>query len=270
MKVMATIASSVLMAVAGCDLTSTNGPGPTIDDTSSKTNDIAKTSVCAVVVGMENSKFAGSCPGAKYDSERMYDLISQYSADVTLLQDSAATKSAIVAAMQRGVAKAGDGLFVLYYSGHGGSEPFPDTGLEETDGSDEFLCPWDTYLRDNEIWSIISKSQGRVYLLFDCCHSRTMFRSPTMTFSTALPVRATWTESGSFSMQCWSGCPDNTYSYGSDTGGKFTNSFLKHFKDGMTYDELWKKMEADTDLRRYEVIQRTLIGKSFGGNFVFR
>ena len=34
-----------------------------------------ETNVYAVVVGMENSKYAGRCDGAGYDAERMYKLL---------------------------------------------------------------------------------------------------------------------------------------------------------------------------------------------------
>lgn len=267
MNNIALLVAALLLSAGGCDFTSNNNGNGQTDST--KTNQTDST-VCAVVVGMENSRFAGSCPGAKYDSDRMYKLISQQVSDVVLLQDATATKSAIVNAMKKGIEKSGTGLFIFYYSGHGGSSPFPDTGIEETDGSDEFLCPYDTYLRDNEIWSIISKSKGRVFIMGDCCHSRTCFRAPKMTLKDAIPLTATWTESGAISMQCWSGCPDDTYSYGSSTGGKFTNTFLKYYKDGITYDSLWKQIEADKELRKFEEVQRTLMGKNFGSNAIFK
>ena len=116
------IASALLLSAAGCDYT--NNPTNTTDTGSVSNQPTAK--VSAVVVGMESSRFAGSCPGAKYDSDRMFKLISQYTSDVVLLQDADATRTAIVNAMKRGVNKAADGLFVFYYSGHGGSQPFPN------------------------------------------------------------------------------------------------------------------------------------------------
>lgn len=268
MNNIAVVASALLISAGGCDLTVNNNGTPEPVSTNAPA-----TTTCAVVVGMENSKFAGSCPGAKYDSDRMYKVIAQYTEDIVLLQDSAATKSAIVEAMKKGVEKSGDGLFILYYSGHGGSDPFPDTGIEETDGRDEYLCAYDIYLRDNEIWKVISKSKGRVFIIADCCHSRTCFRAPKFTMNTLTEtpsLRATWKESGSISMQCWSGCPDDTFSYGSSMGGKFTNAFLKYYKSGMTYDDLWTQIEADKDLRKFEEVQRTLMGNGFGTKAIFR
>lgn len=265
------LASALLLSTAGCEYTPNGttpaGQNPPAPATAATNLPTAK--ISAVVVGMENSAFAGSCPGAKFDSDRMFKLISQYSKDVVLLQDKAATRAAIVSALTKGVQNSADGLFVFYYSGHGGSDPFPTTGIEETDGRDEYLCPYDTYLIDNDIWKIISKSKGRVFIIADCCHSQTCFRAPKMTLKYAIPLTATWTESGAINMQCWSGCPDDTYSYGSPKGGELTNTLLKYFSPTLTYDELWTKIEADNNLKQFEHVQRTLIGKNFGSLTIF-
>lgn len=235
------------------------------------TADAVRTSgVYAVVVGMEDSQFAGACPGAGLDADRMYALISKNAQDAILLKNEKATHSAVKSAIQNGIEKSKTGLFILYYSGHGGSSPFSDTGIEEDDGQDEYLCLYDRYMRDNEIWSMISKSKGSIWIMVDACHSRTMFRSPAITLSSAMPLRATWNESGPITMQCWSGCPDDTYSYGSNTGGQFTNAFLRHYKANMTYGELWELIESDSVLKMYEKVQRTIMGKDFSGKAVFR
>lgn len=265
MKTLAGIAMTITMIVGGC--VHDNGGVEGIDDidVSAKTS-----STYAVVIGMEYSKFAGSCPGAKLDSNRMYSLLSKYTQNCVLLQDEKATRSNVRSAIENGISKSENGLFILYYSGHGGSDPFPDTGIEEKDGKDEYLCLYDVYMRDNEIWSLISKSKGRVVLLADCCHSRTVWKSPKFTLANAIPLGASYNEEGPISMQCWSGCPDNTYSYGSETGGQFTNALLRHFNASMTYDELWNKIEQDSTLKRYEIVQRTLMGADFRNVKVFR
>ena len=242
-----------------------NNPSP-IDTTVN-----VKTSAThAVVIGMENSKFAGSCPGAKLDSDRMFAIISKYAQSSVLLQDANATRTRVRSAIESAVANCEKGLFILYYSGHGGSDPFPDTGMEETDGRDEYLCLYDNYFRDNEIWSLISKCKGRVLLIADCCHSRTVYRNTNITLLGAIPLAATWHEDGLLPMQCWSGCPDDTYSYGASTGGQFTNTLLKYFKESMTYEELWKKVEADSTLKQYEIVQRTIMGTDFSNQPIFR
>lgn len=267
MKKLTGLAVSLGLFVCGCIQDGGGNNNPSTDDT---VVNVKTTATYAVVIGMENSRFAGACPGAKLDSDRMYSLISKYAQDTVLLQDDKATRATVRSAIETAVAKSENGLFILYYSGHGGSDPFPDTGIEETDKRDEYLCLYDNYFRDNEVWSLVSKCKGRVFLLFDCCHSRTMFRDTNITFLKAIPLSASWHEDGVLPMQCWSGCPDDTYSYGSSTGGQFTNTLLKYYKASMTYDELWKKIEGDTMLKMYETVQRTIMGADFSNVSVFR
>lgn len=261
------LAVALGLFVCGCIQDCGGGNNPSTNDTVVNVN---TTATYAVVIGMENSRFAGACPGAKLDSDRMYSLISKYAQNTALLQDDKATRESVRSAIETAVAKSENGLFILYYSGHGGSDPFPDTGIEETDGKDEYLCLYDNYFRDNEVWSLISKCKGRVFLLFDCCHSRTQFRDTNITLLRAIPLSTTWHEDGILPMQCWSGCPDDTYSYGASTGGQFTNTLLKYFKDTMTYEGLWKKIESDSSLKQYEIVQRTIMGKDFSDHLMFR
>lgn len=222
-------------------------------------NDSKTTSV--VVIGMEKSKVYGNCPGAQFDSDRMYQFFKAKFDDVVLLQNNRATKSAVLAALNN-AAKAD--FTIVFYSGHGGSDPFPDTDIKnETDGKDEYLCLYDSYLRDNDIWKIISTKNGRTWMIFDCCHSETMFRSAgvNMKMIGAMP----FSMSSSINMLCWSGCADNTYSYGDSGGGQFTNALLADYRNGITYDEWWNKMRRNEELCRYQLIKKTKIGFGFDG-----
>ena len=232
-----------------------------------KTNKSATTYV--VTVGMENSKFAGACPGAGIDSKRMTEILHTYSDNVVAFSSETAVKADVQKAMENAASKAE--LFIFYYSGHGGSDKFWDTGAEEADGKDEYLCLYDTYMRDNEVWNVISKCKGRVLLIVDACHSCTMWRQvKPFTMKACLPLAATHSAQGFLSMQCWSGCPDNTYSYGSSTGGQFTNTLLKYFNPTKTYDYLWEEIERDSNLQRFEKVQRTVMGTGFGAKPIFR
>lgn len=262
---------SAFMLLVGILSSGCSHTGETVTNTGTPPVEVSTrtTAVHAVVVGMEYSKFAGACPGAALDASRMYALLARHANSVILLQSENATHFAVKDAIQGAIERSGTGLFILYYSGHGGSDPFPDTGIEETDGKDEYLCLYDRYMRDNEIWSMISKAKGRVLLINDCCHSRSLYRSPNITLTSAIPLSATWNEEGPISMQCWSGCPDDTFSYGSDSGGQFTNALLRQYKENMRYEDLWKKIEADATLRLYEKVQRTIMGKDFSGERVF-
>lgn len=228
------------------------------------------TNTYVVVVGMENSMVAGACPGAAYDADRIYNLLSNYTPNIVLLKDAQATKLKVTEALTKAVEGAGEGLVIFYYSGHGGSDPFPDTGIEEKDGKDEYLLLWNTWLRDNEIWNIISKSNGRFFMISDSCHSQTQFRHPSFKIKIPLSYDHNLNESHPFSMLCWSGCPDSDYSYGSRTGGQFTNALLRHFKKESSYQSLWDKIKADKTLLSFEKPQSTVIGSGFDNKTIFR
>ena len=235
-----------------------------------QTSTTKSTNTYAVVVGMETSRFAGNCPGAGYDADRMYKLLCQYTPNAVLLRDGNATKAAVTAALTSAIAKAGNGLVVFFYSGHGGSEPFGDTGAEETDGKDEFLCLWDTWLRDNEIWKMIQVSKGRFFMITDSCHSETQFRNPTFNIKPPLMFDHNINEKRLFSLLCWSGCPDKDYSYGASIGGQFTNALLRHFNQNLSYEELWTLIKNDRTLRAYENPQSSVLGQGFDGVKIFR
>lgn len=246
------VASALL---AGCDPEKDNNKPSSDTKTAS-----------VVAVGVE-SGFAGACPGSKLDATRMRDLLKPYAAKMTCLTESQATKQAVAQAMADAV-KAD--LMVFYFSGHG-THTKATTDKTEVDGEDEYICCYDTVLSDNEIWSMISKSKGRVVLIFDCCHSGTMWRTANVTFAAQQKImRASTSVDGPISMICWSGCPDSTYSYGSDTGGFLTNTLRKHFSKSLTYDQLWKKIESDSSLKKYEIVQQTKMGKDFGDKKVFQ
>lgn len=219
----------------------------------------------ALVIGVENG-YAGKCDGCLLDYKNMSSVIKPYADKFVGMSDQQATRKNVVEAMKEGVKHE---LFIMYYSGHGGSTT-TYTDKTETDGKDEFMCLYDQGLLDNDIWNILKESQGRVFLMFDCCHSATMFRTP-VTFARQMrKLSASSNISGPINMICWSGCPDNTYSYGSSTGGQFTNTFRKYFNKDLTYDQLWSKIEANSTLKQYEIVQRTNMGKSFGSNKIFK
>lgn len=210
-----------------------------------------------VIVGMEKSQVAGNCPGSFKDHMVMGDILSIYTDNIVKLANENATKSAVTAALTDAIAKYE--FVVFYYSGHGGGQKFDNTGPEEVDNQDEFLCFYDAFMLDNEVWSIISKSKGRVFLIFDCCHSETMFKSPQFTFKKALKCMRS-SRGDNFQMLCWSGCPDNTYSYGSPAGGMFTNVIAEYMMLSSTYQQLWDKVSTDKGLLKSQTPKQTIIG----------
>ena len=211
--------------------------------------------VSVVCIGMENGKF-GKCPGAGYDAARMYGFFKKHFNDVTLFQSGAATKAAVVSAMEN-AAKAD--FMIVFYSGHGGSTPGP-----EEDGRNEYLCLYNAMMLDDEVWAIISKCKGRVWLIFDCCHSETMYREYDG-FTMSMLDDMAFAEGSEVNLLCWSGCPDDAYSYGGSDGGRLTNAILNGFSKDITYDKWWHRITVDYTVSDLQKVRRTILGHGFDG-----
>lgn len=260
MRVLAFITSTVCALLVGCtDVVDTPSDGQ-----SSRTS-----TVSYVCVGMETSARFGSCPGCKLDSDRMHQLLGKtFGYSGVLLQSAQATREAVTTALRDAIAKtAEDGLFIFYYSGHGGREFLSSAATSEpagADGADEYLCLYDKPLIDDEVWGLITACRGRVFLVFDCCHSQTMFRSVEsdimLAKGLAIPLEQHIVTSTGFSLKpravalgtdeelkmlCWSGCLEAEYSYGSSRGGVMTNSIMSRWRNGMSYSDLWAMVVKD-------------------------
>lgn len=221
-----------------------------------------------VCVGMERSGKYGPCPGAGVDSERMRKLLSGYGA-VAFLQDGKATVSSVRNALSTACQK---DLCIFFYSGHGGRVRNPKAS--DGSGYSEYLCLNNGALYDYSIWDVVSKAEGRVVMIFDCCHSATMFRTAgdgdTWKIDTGFPFsmlgRIAVAQGPGKGMLVWSGCPADNYSYGDANGGVLTNGILKAYGSSRSYDEVWKKAAASAAGQNPV---RTVVGKGFDGP-VFR
>ena len=135
--------------------------------------------VSYLCVGMEKSQRFGECPGCEIDAKHLSALMSQiFGYKGTTLISEQATKAAVVSKLKEGIEGTGeDGLFLFFYSGHGGQEYLGGKEPDGDDRMDEYLCLYDSHMLDDEIWDIVSRCKGRVFLYFDACHSATMYRS---------------------------------------------------------------------------------------------
>lgn len=219
-------------------------------------------------VGMENSKRFGACPGCEQDAQRMQSLLKDkygYNGDILISEE--ATKSAVVGKLKKAVdLMPPNGLLLFCYSGHGGQEWLGGKEPDGSDREDEFLCLYDTYMLDDEIWDIVSKCKGRVFLYFDACHSATMYRSVAAEVRQArgeavaldsgfvktkgfnfriedyLPAEAMSSDSTRAAVPrilCWSGCKETEYSYGGYNGGVMTRNLIHRWTPGISYASLW-------------------------------
>lgn len=230
-----------------------------------------------LVVGMERSSRFGDCPGCELDARRITNMIKWHGYEGETLISEKATRSEVVRKLKSGIDNTPeDGLFLFFYSGHGGQERLGGKEPDGADAKDEFLCLYDTYMLDDEIWDIVSKCRGRVFLYFDACHSATMYRSvkseilaksgPKKAVALAVDpkdlektkgfmfrpekfVKASAMDLGGSNpsprILCWSGCDEAEYSYGGNKGGTLTICMLNNWKSGMKYEALWDKTRSD-------------------------
>lgn len=218
----------------------------------------------AIIVGMENSRY-GACPGADKDSNTMNAMISQYvdSSHIVRLNNKQATVGAFKKALIEQIGKVPeDGLLILTYSGHGGQYGKSSSAKDETDGRDEFLCLYDGALIDNDLWEMFGWCKGRIFVVFDCCHSGTMYRLPTeqeegVEEEDRLPLAAPFfakfenVRDVARRMLVVSGCGEETVSWGdSKNGGVLTSSMKRVFNKCLTYREWWNKFKVDASFKK--------------------
>ena len=249
--------------IAGCINDNIPTPEPSVP-----TPAVSATYLC---VGMESSSRFGACPGCKKDAESLSALMAGkfgYTGE-TLISEKA-TKAAVVQKLKDGLAATPEnGLFLFFYSGHGGQEYLNGQEPDGADQPDEYLCLYDTHLLDDEIWKLVSTCRGRVFLYFDACHSATMYRSvsserrirssdPNVAVALGVsekdlvkskgfafhPERfvtgsAMSTSRNAVRLLCWSGCKEAEFSYGGTGGGVLTLSVIGNWNPGCTYGTLW-------------------------------
>ena len=247
-------------------------------------------------VGMESSARFGACPGCKKDAESLSALMAaKFGYTGTTLISEKATKASVVQKLKEGLAATPeDGLFLFFYSGHGGQEYLDGQEPTGADQPDEYLCLYDSHMLDDEIWDLVRTCRGRVFLYFDACHSATMYRSVSSDLrvkangpNTAValgvsekdmvkskgfsfhPERfvtgdAMTTGKNAIRLLCWSGCKEDEYSYGGTSGGVLTLSVVGSWKPSCTYGALWS--EAQKKVMRQRPGQnpvQTFVGGGF-------
>jgi len=139
----------------------------------------------ALLVGIND--YPGSqndLSGCVNDITNVYDVLVKYfgftPADITLLSDKRATKTAILDGLKAMLRKGGEGdTLVFHYSGHG-SQIRDTEGDELDDGKDEIICPydfnWDTgFIKDDDFATLFADLKKGVHLevILDSCHSGT-------------------------------------------------------------------------------------------------
>jgi len=295
----ASAAAAIAVSLAGCRGKTCEGEcGEDPGWWSSRTN-AAATYLC---VGMERSARFGSCPGCKKDAEVLSSIMDGLGYTGDTLVSEKATKANVEKMLRNGVSSTQEGgLFLFFYSGHGGQEYLGGKEPDGADRQDEYLCLYDTHMLDDEIWEIVSSCKGRVFLYFDACHSATLYRSVASDLSAirggdarALSARCVMWSSGftfdpsdfvqagalsvdssgravSSRILCWSGCREAEFSYGASAGGVMTRAVVRNWKPGVSYDGLWTLVYSDVQREQKDQHPvQTSLGALFTGMEAFK
>lgn len=212
------LASSLFVAssmISGCNIIF-NPTEPIVHVNSTNTT-------TAVIIAVERS-YMGDLVGANQDAYKMREVLSKVTDDIVIVNGDNATKKNVIAEMKRACSNE---LAIIYFTAHGAQEKTKVDKENEVDGKDEYIILPNTTIDDNEIWSIVSKSTNRVFMIFDCCTSGTMFSvSPSESNSTAkanAPLFASpKVEESKVNLLSWSACRDGYNAYGTNGGGYFT------------------------------------------------
>lgn len=142
----------------------------------------------ALLVGINAYQYVNGLSGCINDivdaKAQILDNYGFAEANTVTLKDAQATRTNMLAALEKVVADSQPGDFVYFhYSGHGAQ--IPDTNGDEKDGKDEILCPVDAraangtisnIIVDDELNSILGKLKPGVgfFMISDSCNSGTI------------------------------------------------------------------------------------------------
>jgi hypothetical protein len=139
----------------------------------------------AVIVGISEYHDLNNLQYAHLDAQDIYNRLTGSGwqpANIQLLTNSQATKADIQNAINwMGTHAASQDLCLFFFSGHGtyGPDVAP---IDETDGYDEYFCPYDslTYeseIRDDELDAWMSPITARKVVILDTCYSGGFIKS---------------------------------------------------------------------------------------------
>jgi hypothetical protein len=240
------------------------------------------------------ARWPGLLRGCEADAAAMTQLGQSRGFEMTTLLTPAATRAAVMSAIERGARELATGdTFLLSYSGHGGQ--VPDLNGDEDDHLDETWCLHDGLVVDDELHLWLSKFAAgvRVLVLSDSCHSGTVTRRgsdglavavavPPGTVARAMPGdvalrtfaqhRAEYTalqrviptditaQIGA-TVRLLAACQDDQFALDAADHGLFTSTLLQVWNNGSftgTYDEFHRAIASR--MPEYETPNHFVIG----------
>jgi len=237
--------------LAGCATVPNGGNQSMNGQVIVQNGDPQRVAVCVGLTHVDSEAYGGwdgKCPGCDVDAKGLCKLLTDNGFSTTLILEGKATWRNFKQAVYKASAglKPG-GLMVITMSGHGGQ--MPDDNGDEPSGQDSTLCMWDGQVRDDEFLRMIQRIPvgTRLVLINDQCHSEGNFRmvwhqvKRGATFGMAGKKMAVPMIRGKQDVDIqiiqFAGCREANYSYGSGTGGTWTQNLLKTYKPELT----WRK-----------------------------
>jgi hypothetical protein len=140
----------------------------------------------AVIVGVNDYPNLSPLQYAVNDAQDIYNRLTGTGwqpANIQILLNGNATKADIQNAINwMGTHAASQDLCLFFFSGHGSYGP-DVAPIDETDGYDEYLCPydslsysWDNDIRDDELDAWLSPITARKVVIIDACYSGGFFK----------------------------------------------------------------------------------------------
>jgi len=143
-------------------------------------------------IGQYKSDRLGALYGATNDIDVLSRVLAQHYGfkreNMVFLRDEKATRAAILRELERLVKVTGkNDVVYVHFSGHGSFRNDEDGDEGDDDDHDETLLPYDGRTKgvpdivDDELGNIFGRLRtDNAVLVFDCCHSGTVTRSPTL------------------------------------------------------------------------------------------
>lgn len=243
------IYTSIISLICGCEIFNPSITYPESDST-----------ISAVLVIIENS-YIGYNKGAVSDMVMMTNMLSGVTDDIVILKDGYATRKNVKEAITRACSNE---LAIVFFSCHGGHERAnrKDSAFEK-DGYDEYVYLSESSITDNELWDIFKNSTNRIFTIFNCCRSGTMFRTSSDTDNAFVPFSSTSVSDNNPRLLSWSACGDDSFAVTSREGGEFVKSIYRSFNafNGIgTYNQIWTAINTSRDLRKFQKPEVNVIG----------
>lgn len=136
--------------------------------------------ICLALNSVNSSHYggwSGNLNACEADADDMLAIAKAQRFSATQLLTKAATRGKLVAAVKAAANKLKSGdIFMLSYSGHGGT--LPDLNGDEDDQQDETWCLYDGQVSDDELNALYATFAAgvRILVLSDSCHSGTVVK----------------------------------------------------------------------------------------------